>query len=160
MLRDWENIRFLHTFLPIENTKEPNILPFIDTIQQSHPFIQLVVSKSDLQHFSMKHILYNATTDLQKNKWGIWEPVAGDPIEEWKLDAVLVPLLVCDNMGNRVGYGKGFYDRFLSNCRKDCRKIGVSFFEPLDVPIEDVASHDVPLDEVVFPGGIRVFTPE
>jgi len=152
--RDWQNVRFLHTFLPMENAREPDVLPFVRHVRKVHPSIKLVVGKADTVDFSMRHIRYGPTTELRKNKWGIPEPVGGEPIEEQKLDAVLVPLLVSDRSGNRVGYGKGFYDRFLANCRKDCRKIGVSLFVPIETPIEDIDPYDIPLDELVFPGGI------
>jgi len=150
---DWRETRFLHTFLPMENAREPDVFPFIRYIRREHPSMKLVVGKADTVDFSMRHVLYEPTAQLHRNKWGIPEPVGGKPIEESKLDAVLIPLLVCDHLGNRVGYGKGFYDRFLANCRKDCRKTGVSFFEPIERPIEDIAPHDIPLDALVFPGG-------
>jgi len=150
---DWRETRFLHAFLPMENAREPDISPFIRYIRLIHPAIKLAVGKANTGDFSMRHVLYEPTAQLRKNKWGIPEPVGGEPVEESCLDAVLIPLLVCDRLGNRVGYGKGFYDRFLANCRKDCRKIGVSLFEPIEQPIEDIAPHDIPLDELVFPQG-------
>jgi 5-formyltetrahydrofolate cyclo-ligase len=65
---------------------------------------------------------------------------------------VVVPLLSFDKRGHRVGYGKGFYDRFLSECSRDCIKIGLSFFAPVEV-IDDVNRHDVTLDLFVMPSG-------
>jgi len=150
---DWRNVRFLHTFLPMDNGREPDLLPFVRHIRQFRPGVKLVVGKVDAVGLSMRHVLCEPSAQLQKNRWGIPEPVGGEPVEESRLDAVLVPLLACDRSGNRVGYGKGFYDRFLANCRNDCRKIGVSLFGPTEDPIEDIAPHDVPLDELVFPGG-------
>jgi 5-formyltetrahydrofolate cyclo-ligase len=46
-----------------------------------------------------------------------------------KIDIILIPLLVFDKFGNRVGYGKGIYDRILNQLNNDCLKIGLSFFE-------------------------------
>ena len=69
---------------------------------------------------------------------------------------VLVPLLNFDEEGNRVGYGKGYYDRFLAHCRPDCIKVGFSYFEPLD-SIDDVHEYDIKLDYGITPGGIFVF---
>lgn len=56
-----------------------------------------------------------------------------------------MPLLAYDKQGNRVGYGKGFYDKFLSQCKPNVVKIGLSFFEPEDL-IEDIFENDVKLD--------------
>ena len=63
---------------------------------------------------------------------------------------VLVPGVCFDQTGHRVGYGKGFYDRFLKTCRPGCLKVGLSYFEPVD-PIDDVHDGDVRLDFIVTP---------
>ncbi len=72
------------------------------------------------------------------------------------IDWVLVPLLAFDRRGHRVGYGKGFYDRFLAGCRSDARKIGLSLFAPV-VAIDDIGSQDVALDAVVTPDRVWTF---
>jgi len=66
------------------------------------------------------------------------------------IDAVLIPLLAFDNQGFRVGYGGGFYDRFLPACRPEALKVGLSFFDPVDV-IEDKDQYDIPMDYCVTP---------
>ena len=66
------------------------------------------------------------------------------------------PLLYCDDSGNRVGYGKGFYDGFFENLDKDVKKIGVNFFPPKE-NIEDVFQKDVPLDYLVTPVEVLSF---
>jgi 5-formyltetrahydrofolate cyclo-ligase len=63
---------------------------------------------------------------------------------------VFVPLLISDAQNYRVGYGKGFYDRFLSNCRKDCKKIGLNFFKPI-AKINNIDQFDIALDDVIYP---------
>jgi 5-formyltetrahydrofolate cyclo-ligase len=63
---------------------------------------------------------------------------------------VIVPLLCFDRRGHRVGYGKGFYDRYLQKCRPDCIKAGLSFFDPVDL-IDDTYADDIPLDICVTP---------
>jgi 5-formyltetrahydrofolate cyclo-ligase len=73
-----------------------------------------------------------------------------------KIDVVFVPLLAFDKNGNRVGYGKGFYDNFLAKCREDVIKIGLSFFEPEEI-IDDVFKTDIRLDYCVTPFGINNF---
>ena len=63
---------------------------------------------------------------------------------------MIVPLLCFDARGHRVGYGKGYYDRFLQKCRPDCIKAGLSFFPPVK-KIDDIHVADVQLDLVVTP---------
>ena len=87
---------------------------------------------------------------------GIPEPVDGLEVPASKLDVVFVPLLAFDKKGHRVGYGGGFYDRFLKSCKKDVLKIGLSFFLP-ELEIEDIHSDDIPLDFCVTPGEVFRF---
>lgn len=88
--------------------------------------------------------------------WGIPEPVGGAVVKPTDLDIILLPLLAFDLKGNRVGYGKGFYDRYLLNCKPDCLKIGISLFDPVDL-IEEVESHDIPLDIAICPAKLYDF---
>ena len=90
--------------------------------------------------------------------WGIREP---DPttcpkIDTEAIDLIIIPLLAFDTKGNRVGYGKGFYDRFLQGCRPDTLKLGVCLDEPVQ-RIDDVETHDIPLDLCISPIGIHLF---
>lgn len=123
---------------------------FMDIVQERFPNLQMVVSRSNVIDFSMVHYLFSRSLILTENEWGIVEPLDGERVVESLLDVVLVPLLVADDRGNRVGYGKGFYDRFLARCRPDCVKIGISFFEPVEL-ITDVDTLDIPLDKLVTP---------
>jgi 5-formyltetrahydrofolate cyclo-ligase len=89
-------------------------------------------------------------TEFATSDWGIPEPVDGIPVDPAVFDVALIPLLVFDTQGHRVGYGKGFYDRYLARCRPDCLKIGVSLFDAV-TPIEDMEVHDVALDMAICP---------
>ena len=73
------------------------------------------------------------------------------------IDVVFVPLLAFDTNGNRVGYGKGFYDKFLSQCQPETIKIGLSFFEA-EEEIADVYQDDIRLDYCVTPNKIYDFS--
>lgn len=84
------------------------------------------------------------------------EPLDGIEISPLKIDVVFIPLLAFDKKGNRIGYGKGFYDQFLSDCKADVIKIGLSFFEAEEA-ITDVYKDDVPLDYCVTPQQIYRF---
>lgn len=90
------------------------------------------------------------------NQYGILEPINGTILETMEIDIVFVPLLAFDENGYRVGYGKGYYDRFLSRCRKDILRIGFSFFEAEPV-IEDIDNYDVPLNLCITPLNVYEF---
>lgn len=153
---EWHNVKFCHIFLPILKFHEPNTLLLISYLQEKFPSVQIVISKSNLQSNVMSHYLYDDKLSLAYNQWGILEPVEGIFVDEKSIDVVLVPLLISDRAGNRIGYGKGYYDRFLALCRADVQKVGLSFFEPI-ATIEDVDPHDIPLDICVTPKTIYYY---
>ena len=95
-------------------------------------------------------------TRLKENHWGIPEPVDGSSLDPKLIDVVFVPLLVFDKMGHRVGYGKGFYDKFLKSCREDVIKIGLSYFEAVE-QISDVNPNDMVMDYCITPNKIYSF---
>jgi 5-formyltetrahydrofolate cyclo-ligase len=98
------------------------------------------------------------TTQFELSTWGILEPTprSSKSVDPERIEVVLVPLLVVDINGNRVGYGKGMYDRFLALCNPSCLKIGLSLLDPVD-PIEDIEPHDIPVDLAISPSGIHFF---
>ena len=101
-------------------------------------------------------VIVDDDTAFAVNKYGVEEPIDGIDMFPSEIDMVIVPLLCFDKKGYRVGYGKGYYDRFLQQCRKDCIKIGFSYFEAID-QIEDVNKHDVKLDYCITPETIYQF---
>jgi 5-formyltetrahydrofolate cyclo-ligase len=104
----------------------------------------------------LENIYFEGLHQLKKNKWGILEPEQGVPTPTEKIDAVIVPLLAFDEKGHRVGYGKGFYDRFLAQCRKNCQRIGISFFSAATL-IEDIDENDIQLTSCINPPGYDIF---
>ena len=104
----------------------------------------------------MTHYLLTDNTKFQKNAYNIPEPVDGLEVPVIKMDVVFVPLLAFDVKGNRVGYGKGFYDKFLSECKPETIKIGLSFFDAEEI-IEDASEKDIQLDYCVTPNRIYKF---
>ena len=104
----------------------------------------------------MNHYLLTDQTKLIVNEWGIPEPDNNSiPIPESSIEVVFVPLLAYDTKGSRVGYGKGFYDRFLQDSKPKLT-IGLSFFEPEENDIE-VNEYDQPLDLCVYPDRVVHF---
>jgi 5-formyltetrahydrofolate cyclo-ligase len=141
-------IETLHVFLPIMAKREPNTWLIINRLQQEFKNIKIVIPK--VNDSELVHVAYENRAQLKTNIWGIEEPMYGLEIEPLTIDLVIVPLLITDILGNRIGYGKGFYDRFLSQCRPDCKKIGLSFFEPVD-KINDILPTDHKINECITP---------
>jgi 5-formyltetrahydrofolate cyclo-ligase len=145
---DFHKINTIHIFLSIERLLEVNTNPIIDFLLLKNKTV--VVSVSDFSKNTLTHFLFDRKTKLKVNSYGIPEPVNGIEIDAEKIDLVFVPLLISDEKNYRVGYGKGFYDRFLSECRSDVKTIGLNFFKPIDC-IEDVKEFDIPLNQVIYP---------
>ncbi len=146
---------YLHLYLPIVGKKEIDTILIFSELRRSFPNVKIVLSKSDFTNYSMQFFEYIKETKLIENSYGIPEPAGGKIIKPEQLDLVLIPLLAVDASGNRIGYGKGFYDRFLANCRPDCKKIGLSFEEPVTEIVPDEL--DVPLDFCVTPEKVYNF---
>ena len=121
-----------------------------------NPGLRVVIPKTQWDDGTMQHYLYDDNTVLVKNKFDILEPAGGELVLENQVDLVLLPLLAFDEKGYRVGYGKGFYDRFLSHCREDVIKIGLSFFDA-EKRIDDTDEFDIPLTYCITPGKIYEF---
>lgn len=145
---DLSSIHTLHVFLPIESKREPDTRLIVNRIQKEFPHIKIVVPR--VHGDEMEHILYENNEQLKKNKWQIWEPHYGTLIKPTEIDLVLVPLLTFDEQGHRIGYGRGYYDRFFKSCRANCIKIGLSFFEAEKI-INERLEADVMLNHCITP---------
>jgi 5-formyltetrahydrofolate cyclo-ligase len=149
----WE---WLHVFLPIPQQHEPDTWYIIHRIWEQSLPVQLAVPVVQPDGQTLRHYHLTPNTQLADNRWGIPEPVGAEEVLPLQFDAVLVPLLAFDEEGHRVGYGKGFYDRFLLDCRPDALRIGLSL-EPAVPKIVDAWSGDVQLNACVTPRGVRWF---
>jgi 5-formyltetrahydrofolate cyclo-ligase len=145
---------FYHVFLSIEELKEINTDFILSILSGKDKHI--VVSKCDFKTGLLTNFLLTDNTKIVKNSWNIPEPVDGIEISNDKLDVVFVPLLAFDKQGNRIGYGKGFYDKFLASCKPETIKIGLSFFEAEEL-IDNIHENDVGLDYCVTPKKIYGF---
>lgn len=145
---------YFHIFLSIEKHKEVDTEFILHLLAGKDK--EVLISKSDFETREMTHYLLTDNTKIKKNEYDIPEPVDGIEVPSSKIEVVFVPLLAFDIKGNRVGYGKGFYDKFLSNCKPETLKIGLSFFEAVD-EIDEVFETDVCLDFCVTPEKIYTF---
>jgi len=143
----WEKTYF-HLFLTIEEQKEVETEFILQILAGKDK--EIVVAKTNFETLEMTNYLLTDTTKFQKNEYNIYEPIAGIEVPNTKIEVVFVPLLAYDKFGNRVGYGKGFYDAFLSKCPEDIIKIGLSFFGPEET-IDDISPTDIRLDYCVTP---------
>ena len=155
---DLSEINFLHCFLPIQKNGEIDTWQIFQRVWREFPHITTAVPRINAEKTRLESIQLTAETKLVFNWWGILEPPPeAPPVEAWKIDAVLVPLLAFDERGYRVGYGKGYYDKFLGGeCRRDAAKIGLSYFPSVE-EISDVHEFDVKLDFCVTPDRLWKF---
>lgn len=150
---------FLHnvmSFYCIEEKKEVNSFILTDYLLFRNPSMQVSYPRMNVENNTMDAVIAPADSGFAENEFGITEPIGNEIIPADEIDLVLVPLLAIDKKGHRVGYGKGYYDRFLKDCKTDCIKVGVSYFQPID-NIDDAAEFDVPLDFCITPERIYVF---
>ena len=152
--------RWLHVFLPLVSKHEPDTWQIINRIWAEKLPVRLAAPVVQPDGISLRNYGLTPATPLLLNRWGIPEPAA-DPATEVapaRFDAVLVPLLAVDERGQRVGYGGGFYDRFLAQCRPETQFIGLNLLaDAPGPPLPDVLPTDVPLHACVGPGGVWKF---
>lgn len=141
-------------FLPIERQKEINTYSMWEKITGFGS--QVAVPVMNAQKGDLKHILLLSHGQLAVNEIGVPEPQHGKVIAAHKIDVVFVPLLCFDTNGHRVGYGGGFYDRFLKKCNPQCKFIGLSVFPPVD-KIDDILHSDIKLHVVITPEKVYRF---
>ncbi|MES2484961.1 MAG: 5-formyltetrahydrofolate cyclo-ligase [Bacteroidota bacterium] len=146
---------YYHLFLSIETQQEVHTDVVLNILAGKDK--EVVVARSDFESCTMAHYLLTDSTKLIISAYGIPEPVDGLEVPPQKIDVVFVPLLAFDGKGHRVGYGKGFYDRFLADCRPDVIVVGLSFFEAEegDIPHNDT---DIALDFCVTPDRVYRFS--
>lgn len=145
---------FYHIFLTIEEQNEVNTDYILNILAGKDK--NIIISKCDFEDYSMSHYLLTDNTILQKNSHNIPEPIDGIAIKAEQLEVVFIPLLAFDTTGNRIGYGKGFYDRFLAGCKPEALKVGLSFFEAEDNRFE-ASKDDIKLDYCVTPSQVFQF---
>lgn len=148
----FQQAKVVHGFIPDENRNEVNLIPLLEWIFSNQKKLLVpVVEEGEL--ISVELTSFN---HLEKNSFGVREPVAHVPSSlESEIDLVLVPLLAVDSKGNRLGYGKGYYDRFFKRLNSQAFKLGVAFaFQVLNhVP---ATGNDIRLDAVVTESGMML----
>lgn len=153
---DFEGITAIHLFLPMLRTKEPDTYLWRNYLQMAHSNIKRVFPKADFQHKTLTNFVDDDQLIIAENKYGIPEPISGNEFYIDKNSIIIVPLQAFDLTGNRVGYGGGFYDRFLAQCETGTQFIGLSFFDPIK-EVSDANEFDVKLHQCITPEKIWKF---
>ncbi len=151
-----QGVQVLLSYYPLAERKEFNVALCEQLHLLNNPSAQIAWPKLSEDMVTMEAVVIDKSTVLTKNRFNIFEPSGGDIVQPQLIDAVFVPLLAFDVKGYRVGYGKGFYDRFLARCAQDVVKIGFSFFEAVE-SIEDINEFDVPLNYCITPSRVYEF---
>jgi 5-formyltetrahydrofolate cyclo-ligase len=152
-------IPFLHTVLSyrsIEENNEPDTSLSTGYLEFKNPSLHLAYPKINNNAATMQAVLIDADTAFERGAFNVAEPISNHILSPAAFDLVIVPLITFDKRGFRIGYGKGFYDRYLSHCRPDCIKAGLCYFEPVD-EITDTDEFDIPLDICITPNNVYVF---
>lgn len=152
-LDEQKHLRHIHLFLPILKMKEVNTFPLIEELLRGG--YDLYTSICDTKAKTLGTVRLRGIQDLDYDAWGIPVPNQKQTVSLAHIQLVLIPLLACDKNGNRIGYGKGYYDGFLNNLGSGTLKVGINFFEPID-KIE-AEWHDIPLDICITPLGALIF---
>jgi 5-formyltetrahydrofolate cyclo-ligase len=153
---DIEIPSLIMTYAVIEKMNEFDPQQIVDYCYFKNPRHVLLYPVVDKKADNLQSVLVNDETEFKVNAYGIPEPVDALPVFPEEIDLVIVPLLAFDVKGYRVGYGKGYYDKFLKLCREDVIKVGFSFFDP-EESIEGVDQYDVKLDYCINPERIYSF---
>lgn len=149
-------VKFLLSYFPLANRREFDITVCEDILKKQYPSMQVAWPRLEVHSSDMEACLVEKGGLFLKNRFNILEPISGIVIPPEQVDMIFVPLVAFESRGYRVGYGKGYYDRYLARCRPDAVKIGFSFFGPVDA-IEDINEFDVPLNFCITPYRIYEF---
>lgn len=153
---DLPYLNLVHSYIKHPLRQEPNPENLLDWLLFRDPGVSITYASSNPNDYTMVHYLHAPEMTFKLNQFGIPEPEVGELVDPLSIDMAIIPLLACDLKGNRVGYGKGYYDRFLSKCRTDILKIGLSFFSPID-EVLDVGIFDKKLDFCITPSQVYAF---
>jgi 5-formyltetrahydrofolate cyclo-ligase len=161
MVEHFQQIGFikLHKILsynPIPGRIEVSAPVFEEAILEFFPDCLICYPAADFATGQMHAFADDEYLIWEEAAFGLTQPKNGSKVPAAEIDLILVPLLGFDKKGHRLGYGKGFYDRYLASCREDALKVGLSWFEPIE-EMPEISGLDVPLSHCVTPHQLYVF---
>lgn len=152
----FNGVQVVLSFWPMEDRGEMDTHLYTRYLSAIIPGIQICYPLIDTKSNHMEAVAVDDETEFEENKFGITEPVNGRAIDPKEIDMAIIPLFAFDERGYRVGYGKGYYDRFLKRCREDVRIVGITYFEAVR-QIDDTHEFDVPLNYCITPENLYEF---
>jgi 5-formyltetrahydrofolate cyclo-ligase len=150
---DFSQINSVHCYLSIQKQNEIDASGIIENLRLAN--VKIAISKSNFDTMQLDNYWFTEDTKLKLNKVGVPEPINGVKTGN-PYDLIITPLLIFDRKGNRIGYGKGFYDRFLATAPNTI-KVGLCCFEPVN-KIPEIDKLDIALDYCITPESIYNFT--
>jgi 5-formyltetrahydrofolate cyclo-ligase len=148
----WE-LKTFHLFMTKDENKEVDTKPIFDILISKGK--EIIIPKININRNNLDSYIFDEKTVFSLDNLRIPEPVNGI-LFNGKIDVVILPLLAYDLDGNRIGYGKGFYDKFIRNLKSEPLKIGISYFSP-EKSLE-FNNHDISLDYCITPNKIFSFS--
>lgn len=142
--REFKSADVIHCYVSINERREVDTHGVIKEMLASDK--KVVVPVTNFQQKTLTHLQLDSYDELKANKWGVHEPRNGEEVSPEELELVIVPMVGGDTKCNRIGYGEGFYDRFLDQV--NCPKVGLVFQSNIveHVPTEEF---DIPLDKII-----------
>ncbi|MBI5415073.1 5-formyltetrahydrofolate cyclo-ligase [Candidatus Peregrinibacteria bacterium] len=118
-----------------------------------HVYLPKIIDPESALFEAIRISSYDEISPVSEN-YNLSEPKGSSSISPQMLDLVIVPAVAIDFLGNRIGYGKGYYDRFLANVSGRCQKWAVIFScqKVEKVPVDE---YDIPVDAYVDENGLR-----
>jgi len=145
--------RLLALLVPLDPTTVMAFSSFGDEVE-THAIVQALhrqgrqIALPVVAGRTMRAAAFRPGDPVATARYGAAEPVSAQDVPPAVIDVVIVPGLVFDLQGFRIGYGRGYYDRFLPRLRPDALRIGIAFHVQV-VPEVPHGPPDQPVDLVV-----------
>jgi 5-formyltetrahydrofolate cyclo-ligase len=153
---NFNSIKTLLTYWPMASVNEPNTHLFSSYLRHIIPNLRIAYPVANFETNTFNAIEINEDTVYTTNQYLITQPTKGNLIYPKEIDLIFVPMFTCDSEGFRVGFGKGFYDKFIANCSDSVVLIGFNYFNPV-VKIDDINHLDFPLSYCITPNEVYEF---
>ena len=138
----YKNAKTIYGYLPYN--QEVRTVPMLQQALKDGKKVAVPKCYGD----QMEFIYLDDLTQVEKGYAGIPEPIADEPIARDKTALVLMPGLAFDAEGHRIGYGGGFYDKYLS--AEPGHPTLALCYEFQMLPHLETEEHDIPVDTVIW----------